>query len=115
MSKLKNIIEDMVNKELDIIYQRTVDVCKCSQCRSDVVALALNKFPPQYVNGNRGLEKARSIAYTKYNAQMPQVLLECIARVKETPRPECEKKKGASTNSNLFFTNPNVNIEFYNP
>lgn len=115
MPNLKNIIEDMVNKELDIIYQRLVDVCKCNQCRTDVVALTLNKMPPQYVTGNRGLEKAQRNVYAKYNSQIPNMLLESIEKVKGNPRPECNNKKGSSTQSNLLFSNPNVNIEFYNP
>ncbi len=114
MSNLKNIIEDMVNKELDIIYQRLVDVCKCNQCKIDVIALTLNKIPPQYITGNRGKEKAQQNIYAKYNNQIPKMLLESIEKVKNNPRPECEKNKGKSTQSNLLYANPNFNIEFIN-
>ena len=53
--KLKNYMEDAVKNVLDeLLEKRTKDVCKCSRCRLDLVAYALNHLPPKYVVTDKG-------------------------------------------------------------
>ncbi len=98
MSGLKNILEDMVAKELDNVYQRYLDICKCKQCTIDVIAITLNQIPPQYVTGKRASKSTQNALYEKYNTQINEVLGKAIEKVKNRPRPECEKYK-----SNIFI------------
>ncbi|MCL2719180.1 MAG: late competence development ComFB family protein [Lachnospiraceae bacterium] len=53
MKKLRNFNEDWVRSYLDRNIS-TFDVCNCESCRLDIMALALNKLPPQYVVTDRG-------------------------------------------------------------
>jgi competence protein ComFB len=48
MFKLKNTMEDVVNKNIDSILN-IMNVCKCEKCRMDIMAISLNDLPAKYV------------------------------------------------------------------
>lgn len=48
MKKYVNMMENIVEDEVDLMAPG-LGCCLCEQCRSDIVALALNHLPPQYV------------------------------------------------------------------
>ncbi|ADD02332.1 Late competence development protein ComFB [Thermoanaerobacter mathranii subsp. mathranii str. A3] len=50
---LKNYMEDAVEQMMDEVL-KDLDVCKCSRCRMDIKALALNNLPPKYVVSEEG-------------------------------------------------------------
>ena len=47
--KLRNCMEDIVEKHLDEILQQHKDMCLCEDCRLDILALTLNSLPPRYI------------------------------------------------------------------
>ncbi|MCL2051881.1 MAG: late competence development ComFB family protein [Lachnospiraceae bacterium] len=53
MKKLRNFNEEWVRSYLDRNIS-SFDVCECEDCRLDIMALALNKLPPQYVVTEKG-------------------------------------------------------------
>jgi len=106
---LKNIIEDLVSKELENAYNNFPEACRCQQCRSDVTAIVLNQLPPQYVNGKRMSESSRHSLTYKYTSLIPSVMLKAIAKVKEHPRQECERIK-----NNLYRDASSI-LAFYRP
>lgn len=48
MKAYKNVMELLVEDRIDEIL-KSLDCCKCEQCRSDIIAYALNQLPPKYV------------------------------------------------------------------
>ena len=110
MAELKNVIEEMVKKELENIYQRNIELCKCPQCRNDIIALALNNLPAQYVTGRKNSESLTNKLYAKYYNKVVPVIMSAIETVKKHPRQECEKVK-----SNFYVNSTNSFLSYYQP
>lgn len=53
MFKLKNYMEDIVQKKVDSVLN-IMNICKCDKCRLDIMAIALNDLPPKYVVTDTG-------------------------------------------------------------
>ena len=73
---MKNYMEEVVENTYDEIIEELVNdigVCKCKQCRLDVIALALNKLPPNYVVSTKGE------MFSKINALKQQFCVDAIA------------------------------------
>lgn len=48
-----NVMEHIVSERLDTLLEDS-DCCKCSECKQDMLAFALNLVKPKYVNSTRG-------------------------------------------------------------
>lgn len=48
MFKLKNTMEDVVNKKIDTVLN-VMNICRCEKCRMDIMAITLNELPAKYV------------------------------------------------------------------
>lgn len=88
-----NLFEEFVETELDILLSRYVDLCHCSQCRSDIVALALQQLPAYYVTGTRGTLTAKSVIWTRYMQEVMDAVNKAIHIVYKRPRSSCKKIK----------------------
>lgn len=86
-----NLFEEFVETELDILLSRYLDLCRCSQCRADIVALALHQLPAYYVTGTRGTLTAKSVIWTRYMQQVMDAVSKAIHVVYKRPRPNCGK------------------------
>ena len=49
-----NIMEQLVWEHLDSVLDVNPEVCKCTKCRADIVAFALNQLQPHYVVSSKG-------------------------------------------------------------
>ena len=54
MEGLRNIMEDDVARQLDMLLPTMPNICSCDICRSDMAAYALNRLKPNYVRSNKG-------------------------------------------------------------
>lgn len=88
-----NIFEELVEVELNLLLSRYIDVCRCSQCRSDVVALALQQLPAYYITGQRGTETAKRIIAAKYMQRVMSAVNRSAKVVFKKPRNACKKIK----------------------
>lgn len=52
--ELRNYTETVVKEVLNDILASREDICKCDQCKLDIMAKALNNLTPQYYVSNRG-------------------------------------------------------------
>jgi len=53
--ELRNLMEGLVTQRLDeVLAEESNKICRCEQCRLDMVAIALNDLPPRYVVTQRG-------------------------------------------------------------
>lgn len=88
-----NLFEEFVETELNILLSRYVDLCHCSQCRSDIVALALQQLPAYYVTGTRGTLTAKSVVWTRYMQEVMDAVNKAIHIVYKRPRSSCKRIK----------------------
>ncbi len=88
-----NLFEEFVETELDILFSRYLDLCRCSQCRADIVALALHQLPAYYVTGTRGTLTAKSVVWTRYMQQVMDAVSKSIHIVYKRPRSNCLRIK----------------------
>lgn len=81
----KNIIEDLIVYKLDELIDAT-GVCKCDRCRSDIIAIALNKLPSRYVSSSGGDIMARIQSMDdQMQANITTAILKAIDMVKDKP------------------------------
>lgn len=85
--KVKNYMEDVVEHLLPDLLKQYPDLCHCSQCESDIKALALNSLTPKYVATDIGE------VYTKVNelsiqfeADAIKAIIQAIQVVTQFPR-----------------------------
>ena len=84
----KNILEDLIIYKLDELIEAT-DVCTCDRCRTDIIAIALNKLPSRYVNSSGGDIMARMHAMDdQMQANITTAILKAIEMVKKKPHHE---------------------------
>ncbi|MGI6193382.1 MAG: late competence development ComFB family protein [Christensenellales bacterium] len=82
----KNLMEELVIMRVDD-YMTKASMCKCPQCRSDVIALALNRLPPRYVTCTKGNVFARFEAQTNQErAEISAAIIRAIEIVRKHPR-----------------------------
>lgn len=86
---LKNYMEDMVWLLLDDVLQKWPEVCRCTICRHDIAAIALNNLKPRYVVREQGEVYSRvSVLEAQYRADVYTALTKAILLVQEKPRHE---------------------------
>ena len=80
---LVNIMERLVLEKLDDAFSK-FRCCRCDKCKKDVVAIALNHLPPQYILSDP--DDIDSLA-EKYRSQdIYAALIKAILQVKTHPR-----------------------------
>lgn len=85
---LANLTEHIVKEKADEIMGR-LNVCTCSTCKLDVLALALNSLPNKYVTTERGRLHLKLEIYKKqYETDVVSALTKASVRVKASPRHE---------------------------
>ncbi len=84
---MKNLVEDFVNREYDLLVPKVEGFCGCELCREDVLVYALNRLPPQYVSQRTGevLGKVAQQAEQPV-ADVSVLLLNGFRKVKAAPR-----------------------------
>jgi len=92
-----NLIENLVKEELTSVLNKYPGICHCEQCQADILALALNHIPPQYVTGTRGLELTRDMVAAKYHEQITKAVSTAINQVLQNPRETCKKLNPTTT------------------
>lgn len=86
MRLYRNIMEDLVEDQFDEIKDN-LDCCTCEQCRSDIIAYALNQLPSKYVVSEIGelITKLHSLEVQKVT-DVRRYLIEASGIVREHPR-----------------------------
>ncbi len=83
---LENIMESIVRDRLDKMIAEQ-NVCKCKQCYVDILAIALNKLPPKYVNTHKGELLVRILETTSQNLiDIDVEITKAIQIVSKNPR-----------------------------
>ncbi len=83
---LRNVMETLVELKLNEIIDK-LDCCKCEQCRTDIVAYALNRLPPKYVATYEGSVYSKlDTLSVQYETDMLTILMQGAEKVKAHPR-----------------------------
>ncbi len=90
MQELKNYMEECVLDVVDSVIKSS-DVCSCEKCKSDIMAIALNKLPPKYVVTRKG-EIYTKIAtlHNQFDVDVISALTMASGFVKDHPRHDNE-------------------------
>ncbi len=86
MSKYINLMEEVVEMHFDDVC-KNIDCCTCSECRNDIIALALNSLPPKYFASHKGelFSKLQTVT-TQYNVDVIRALTSAATVIAEHPR-----------------------------
>lgn len=86
MLELRNHMEDVVTNMLEEMLPR-FDVCKCSVCKKDMIAWALNHLPPKYSVTHKGDLYHRIAEFTpQFEVDVQVALTEAISIISKNPR-----------------------------
>ncbi len=85
--KIKNYLEEVVNEQIDKILFDRKDICKCEQCRLDMLTHALNHLPPKYVVSQRGhIHTKLDELSIQFQADIIREILKAIRIIAKRPR-----------------------------
>ncbi|UCF39973.1 MAG: late competence development ComFB family protein [Gemmatimonadota bacterium] len=84
---MKNLVEEFVIREYDLLAPKVEGFCGCELCRADVLVYALNRLRPHYVAQATGevLEKVAQQSEQPV-ADVSVVLLDGFRKVQAAPR-----------------------------
>ena len=85
---MTNLIEEFLGEQHDALLPRVAGYCGCTQCRDDVITMALNQIRPRYTSGaRRGSVVTRAeLVMDQSKAEFVVVLLDAMRKVAESPR-----------------------------
>ena len=85
--KIKNYLEVIVEDQVNKLLRDKKDICKCEQCRLDMITLALNHLPPRYVVSERGhIHTKLDELGSQFQADVVREVLKAIKQISKRPR-----------------------------
>jgi competence protein ComFB len=85
-----NVVEIIANETIADVMER-MDMCTCSKCIGDVLALALNSLPTKYVTSDAGKQYIQLGAYKKqFETDVEIALMKACMTVKSAPNHDGE-------------------------
>lgn len=86
MPAYRNVMEILLEELFDKMKDQ-LDCCTCEECRSDIIALALNQLPPHYVRTPKGelLSKLDQLS-SQNSTDALAALTQAVEKVKASPR-----------------------------
>ena len=86
--RMINLIEEALDQQHEVLRQRVAGYCGCTQCKDDVMTLALNQIRPRYTSGaRRGSVVTRAeLQGDQARAEIMVVVLDSMRRVAAAPR-----------------------------
>lgn len=79
MKKVYNCMEVFVEQATNKLFLE-YEGCKCTKCKNDIMALALNKLPPKYVVTEKGM------VFAQLHALDPQIRADIMTAVTEASK-----------------------------
>lgn len=80
-------MEDAVHDTLTEMLGKRSNLCKCSRCKLDIMAFALNHLPPKYVVTDKGHTYTRVAEMAQqFNADLVVAISKGLKHVGKNPR-----------------------------
>ena len=101
---LVNVMENIVRARLKELLKSEPECCQCSKCYNDMMAIALNKLEPMYVNSKAGelFSKLNTVTFQK-TVDIDIAVTSAINTVKSYPHhepvPEDDEDEAAAVNA----------------
>lgn len=87
-----NVVEIIANEKVADMMDR-MEMCTCSKCTCDVLAIALNSLPTKYVTSDAGKQYIQLNSYKRqFETDVEIALMKACLTVKESPNHEEEQK-----------------------
>lgn len=86
---MKNALEGAMRSIYEELRTRNPQFCDCTQCRDDVLSLALNHTKPRYVSGNPPLGAVVTgvqLSNDQARAELTVVVFDAMRTVAKSPR-----------------------------
>ena len=84
---LVNKMETAARHEVDSMLANNADMCDCSQCKLDIMALALNSLPPKYVVTRMGNAVTNvNLVSSQWKADVTMAVCQASEMVRKHPR-----------------------------
>jgi len=91
--KLKNYMESAVRNTLKEMLEKRSSTCRCSRCRLDIIAYALNHLPPKYVVTEKGHTYTRTAEMAQqFSTDLIVAVSKAIKHVNKNPRHDLSGK-----------------------
>ena len=88
-----NVVEIIANEKVADMMDR-MEMCTCSKCTCDVLAIALNTLPTKYVTSHAGKQYFQLNSYKKqFETDVEIALMRACLTVKEAPNHDDEEGK----------------------
>jgi hypothetical protein len=83
-----NVVEIIANEKVADMMDR-MEMCTCSKCTCDVLALTLNSLPTKYVTSDAGKQYIQLNSYKRqFETDVEIALMKACLTVKESPNHE---------------------------
>lgn len=83
-----NVVEIIANEAISDVMER-MEMCTCSKCTGDVLALALNSLPTKYVTSTAGKQYIQLNTFKKqFETDVEIALMKACITVKAAPNHE---------------------------
>lgn len=111
MISIHNLMEDLIFKEVNIIYDELIASkpswfsCGCHQCRLDTICYVLNRIKPYYVKSSKGLANfvhPNESIHQQLIADINSFAVEGAKQVATNMRPHDNMEDGSSINCPVF-------------
>ncbi len=87
---LSNVMESIVEEQVNYLYNiGRLSACDCELCRTDIMAMILNKIPPKYISTKIGSVYSKfSVLKNQATADIVRYATEAADIVSKNPRHE---------------------------
>lgn len=87
--RMVNVMEQILNRQNLLTYMKQYEVCLCSRCQADVLALILTRLPAKYVVvGESSTAPIIGFYESKFRVRILTEIIKACMDVKEHPRHE---------------------------
>jgi len=87
-----NVVEIIANEKVADMMDR-MEMCTCSKCTCDVLAIALNSLPTKYVTSDAGKQYIQLNSYKRqFETDIEIALMRACLTVKESPNHDGEQQ-----------------------
>jgi competence protein ComFB len=87
-----NVVEILANEKVADMMDR-MEMCTCSKCTCDVLAIALNSLPTKYVTSDAGKQYIQLNSFKRqFETDVEIALMRACQTVKESPNHDGEQK-----------------------
>lgn len=111
---IHNTTEDIVIKYLDELLESKQNICKCDQCKKDMICYALNRVKPMYLISSRGIihtENKRRYGFQD-TIDIYTTVSQAIETISNTRRHEIKEKIKYNIEASQYDSTKEIKTEY---